>query len=319
MSVFKIHHITKYSYEKPVAESVNEIRIFPFQCPEQEVLQHDLQITSQPELQTYTDYWGNKAGLFSLIEPHQELVVESKLIVRTMLASQLEVNFNSSFSELEQETASQLHLMELCRPESIEQQSIIEAICKQVYLPGTHVAQVVMQSSEYIFNNFTYTKGITTIETTVDEILQHQGGVCQDFAHVLLQILRTLNIPCRYVSGYICPNKNGMRGEGATHAWVDAWIPQFGWAGIDPTNNVWITNNHVKLAVGRNFSDCTPVKGTFKGPSRQYLFVFVSVGYEDGHVFQETNHVKLEKQDKAITETEVAIISETFAAQQQQQ
>ena len=84
-----------------------------------------------------------------------------------------------------------------------------------------------------------------------------------------------------------------MRGEGATHAWVEAYIPGHGWAGIDPTNNVWVTNNHVKLAVGKRFADCSPVKGTFKGPARQKLSVYVSVGYEDGHTFEEQTNVTM--------------------------
>ena len=89
-----------------------------------------------------------------------------------------------------------------------------------------------------------------------------------------------------------------MRGEGATHAWVEAYIPHHGWIGIDPTNNVWATNNHVKLAVGRDFSDCTPAKGTFKGPAKQSLSVYVSVGYEDGQVFEEITDVKWFSRDE---------------------
>ena len=87
-----------------------------------------------------------------------------------------------------------------------------------------------------------------------------------------------------------------MRGEGATHAWVEAYIPGYGWAGIDPTNNVWVTNNHIKLAVGRHFNDCTPVKGTFKGRHGRSFRVYVSIGYEDGHVFEEVNNVQMETQ-----------------------
>ncbi len=106
-----------------------------------------------------------------------------------------------------------------------------------------------------------------------------------------------------------------MRGEGATHAWVEAYIPQLGWTGIDPTNNVWATSHHVKLAVGRNFYDCTPVKGTFKGISRQTLSVYVSVGYEDGHIFEEVNDVQM-----IITETDKEAERQMAeeAAQQQQ-
>lgn len=314
MPVFKIHHITKYEYEKPVTESVNEIRIFPFQGNSQEILQHDIFITDQPELLLFQDYWGNKTGLFSLLHSHKQLIIESKLIVRTTLPSQLQVNFHSSFSDLQQESETNLVLLELMRPDKIEKQSIIQQVCTELYHSTKSVAAVVERSSEFIFKNFKYSKGITTIETTVDEILEHQGGVCQDFAHLLLQILRSLHIPCRYVSGYICPNKNGMRGEGATHAWVEAWIPEFGWAGIDPTNNVWVTNTHVKLAVGRNFTDCSPVKGAFKGPAHQDLFVFVNVGYEDGKVFEETTQVQIDKQPRPEPD---ALVTESFAAQQQ--
>ncbi|MFT3824113.1 MAG: transglutaminase family protein [Chitinophagaceae bacterium] len=316
MPVFKIHHITKYEYDNPVTESVNEIRIFPYQGPEQEVLQHQLIITDQPEVQQFNDYWNNTVGQFSLAHPHKMLVIESKLIVRTTTSSQLQVNFHSNWNELKDERETQMGLMELAAPDRINQQDAINQLCDQLFQPNLSVASVVERCSEYVFKNFKYTKGITNIETTIDEILEYKSGVCQDFAHLLLQILRTMHIPCRYVSGYICPNKNGMRGEGATHAWIEAWIPQYGWAGIDPTNNIWITNTHVKLAVGRNFKDCSPVKGTFRGPAHQDLYVFVSVGYEDGHVFKATSRVQMEKQAKPIEEN---LVSDSFAAQQQQQ
>ena len=111
----------------------------------------------------------------------------------------------------------------------------------------------------------------------------------------MLQYLRTAGIPSRYVSGYICPNTAGYRGEGATHAWVEFYTPTQGWLGIDPTNNIWTMENHVKLSVGRDFNDCTPVKGTFKGIAKQTLSVSVSIGYEDGRQFEEVTDVKLQK------------------------
>jgi hypothetical protein len=265
----------------------------------------------------FTDYWGNKTAIFSLMDPHTELVLESKLLIRTTLPTQLQINFHTNFELLEQEKLQNLQLWEFSKAESISRQQELESICTELKSYHHSVALTVEKSSEYVYKNYKYTKGITTIETTVDEILEHKSGVCQDFAHLLLQLLRSMNIPSRYVSGYICPNKNGMRGEGATHAWVEAWIPGYGWAGIDPTNNIWTTNNHIKLAVGRHFTDCTPIKGTFKGNSRQDLHVFVSVGYEDGHVFQETTQVKMQKEqsyDSKKKEEEDALM-----AQQQQQ
>jgi transglutaminase-like putative cysteine protease len=315
MSVFKIHHITKYHYEQPIVESVNEIRIFPYQSADQEVLQHDLIITSQPNVHVFKDYWGNKVGFFNILEPHQELIIESKLTVRTIVdLSGLEAS-TTGFDILNKEVEAHFYLLELTKPDVIESQEQVQKILESFFNRDQSIKEVIEKSSQYIFENFTYTKGITNIETTIDEILVHKKGVCQDFAHLLLQILRTMHIPCRYVSGYICPNKNGMRGEGATHAWVDAWVPGIGWCGIDPTNNAWVNNHHVKLAVGRNFYDSSVVKGTYKGSARQDLFVFVSVGYEDGHIFEETNQVLLDKQELARTTS----IKKTSMAIQQQQ
>lgn len=296
MPTFKIHHVTKYEYDRPVSESMNEIKIFPYQCRGQETLQHDILITGQPEVQTYTDYWGNRSGSFNLLPSHKVMTIESKLVVRTTATTQLDINFHTGFGQLRKELAQNLQNIELAAPERIASQPAIDAIIKAITAQDTSVAGMVEACSEYIYKNFKYIKGITNIGTTVDEILQHRSGVCQDFAHLMLQILRSYQIPARYVSGYICPNKNGMRGQGATHAWVEALIPEYGWAGIDPTNNVWVTNKHVKLSVGRDFADCSPVKGTFKGPARQTLTVFVSVGYENGDVFEELNNVDLPTQ-----------------------
>jgi transglutaminase-like putative cysteine protease len=312
MAIYKIHHITRYEYDRPVKESINEIKIFPFQADFQEVLQHDLFITGFPGVQSFVDYWGNKTGSFNLLPAHSELVIDSRLLVRTTSSTQLSFSFHSGFDELAREVSGSLHMLELSTPDKIGAQEEINKIIQHINQPGKGIAAIVERCCEYIYKNFKYLKGITTIETTIDELLNHQAGVCQDFAHLMLQILRTMNIPSRYVSGYICPNKNGMRGEGATHAWVEAWIPQYGWAGIDPTNNVWVTNRHIKLAVGRHFVDCTPVKGTFKGPAHQRLSVYVSIGYEDGHMFEDVNNVEMEM-------TDAAPPPPVFVDQQQQQ
>jgi len=314
MALFNIHHITKYEYDRPVKESVNEIKIYPFNNSAQHVLYHEINITAHPEIMVATDYWGNRTGMFNLMPSHTELVVESKLIVRNNLPEQDLKTFCGGFKELQSEIKKDLFLLELSRDEKPELHDGIKAIAEEIKTSKA-VMQVIENCSKFIFENFQYVKGITTIETTVEEILELHSGVCQDFAHVMLKVLRYLHVPGRYVSGYICPNKNGMRGEGATHAWVEAWVPGYGWAGIDPTNNVWVSNHHVKLAVGRNFNDCSPVKGTFKGPAKQSLSVYVSVGYEDGHTFEEKSKVKMEKQ---VEEGEDTDLLESFAGQQQQ-
>jgi transglutaminase-like putative cysteine protease len=317
MPIFKIHHVTRYKYDRPVKESINEIRIYPFACPEQEMLQHDVVITNQPDVLLFNDYWNNKTGQFNVLPPHKEMVIESRLVVRTTQPAQPDFSQVGGWPQLATEVNKSLQLVELSTPDVIEHQQDVVGITQQALQGGRSIAAIVEFCNAYIFNHFKYIKGITTIETTVDEILAHKSGVCQDFAHLLLQILRTLGIPARYVSGYICPNKSGLRGEGATHAWVDAWLPGYGWAGIDPTNNVWVTNNHVKLAAGRHFNDCTPIKGAFKGPAKQTLSVYVSVGYEDGNVFEELNNVQMET--LAPGQAPEALPDDGAAVQQQQQ
>ncbi len=315
MSIFRIHHITKYEYDRPVKESVNNITIYPYQSPSQETLQHELIITGNPEVFTYTDYWGNKEGNFNVLLPHRELIIESKLLIRTLVPEEIQVPWNTYIPELEEVIKNDLQMLELARASPVKAIGLMNEYVALLAPANKNITQIISDTCEFIFRHFTYIKGITTIESTVDEILEKQAGVCQDFAHVMLELLRMMGIPSRYVSGYICPNKNGMRGEGATHAWVEAYIPHYGWAGIDPTNNVWVTNTHVKLAVGRNFNNCSPVKGTFKGPARQSLSVYVSVGYEDGETFEELNDVAMEKQSG---DDVPEIIIDTFAGQQQQ-
>jgi transglutaminase-like putative cysteine protease len=175
-----------------------------------------------------------------------------------------------------------IEYIDFLKQESFNSFPDIQALIDEERRKNVTPLQSAKYFNEYIYKTFEYRKGITTVETTLDEIWGLKSGVCQDFAHMLLVMLRQLNIPARYVSGYICPKKNGMRGEGATHAWVEAFIPFYGWLGLDPTNNCLVNETHVRLAVGKNFSDCSPVKGTYRGNAEHTLDVTVSVAYEDG-------------------------------------
>ena len=316
MPLFKIHHITQYSYDRPVRESANQIKIFPYAHPQQELQSQKLVVTGDPSVNLFPDYWGNTVGWFMVNDAHRELIIDSQLIVNVKTATHINPIATSKFSEweiLRGAVSSELKMLDYAKPESIHPKEEIVAMVNELRHNRDSPAVFIQRCSEYIFDKFEYKKGITTVETTVDEILLHKSGVCQDFAHVLLEMLRSVSIPSRYVSGYICPNQDGARGAGATHAWVEVYLPSTGWVGIDPTNNIWVTDQHVVLAVGRHFDDCSPVKGTFKGPANQKLNVLVSVGYEGGHVFQENNAVKM-----TLEPALVPLIDYEAAAQQQQ-
>jgi transglutaminase-like putative cysteine protease len=233
-------------------------------------------------------------GNFNNLEAHQEMTIETQMLVRVNHSLKIPEIDTTTVQDLARDIEKSILLQRLCCPETIDKQSKINLILKKIGLADKSIIAIAQDCNAYIYKHFTYTKGITNIETTLDEILEIKKGVCQDFAHLLLQLLRTAGIPSRYVSGYICPNESGLRGEGATHAWVEIYTPNQGWLGLDPTNNIWAMDNHVKLSVGRNFYDCTVVKGTFKGLAKQTLSVAVSIGYEDGRQFEEINNVKLQ-------------------------
>jgi len=304
MPIYRIQHITHYGYDAPVIDSTNQIKIYPFTTPGQQVLQHDVSITGEPAMSIFSDYWGNKTGIFCLTEPHHEMSIESRLVIDVL------ETYEPDLAPLNEIVA-----LDYSKPDHARSNEAVKEILALCPVLENGAWAIADWANRYVYENFTYEKGITTIETTVEEILKHGKGVCQDFAHVLLQMLRTAAIPARYVSGYICPNKDGLRGEGATHAWVEVWLEGQGWKGIDPTNNMWVANNHIQLAVGRDFNDCSPAKGTFKGMANQKLNVYVSVGYEDGHVFEEHTQVKMNEERIIVP----AIIPKHFYTQQQQQ
>lgn len=287
MPRFKINHITKYSYQVSVIDSANQVILFPLQDEFQEVVKQRLKITNDPPVERYIDYYGNEVGLFMHAEPHTELVIDSRIEVVTH-PRQMPVDTVPKEEQWEQLVGlrNEVPFIDFYNVGRFEAQDEIRAIVEGFDHKMTPL-EVSRALNQYVYENFKYITGITSVETTLEEVWNLKAGVCQDFAHMLLVMLRMLGIPSRYVSGYICPNKNGMRGEGATHAWVEAYIPYYGWLGLDPTNNCVANELHVRLAVGRNFGDCSPVKGSYKGTAKHVLHVGVSVSYEDGHRHEE--------------------------------
>jgi transglutaminase-like putative cysteine protease len=283
MSTFKIRHITRYQYENSVRDSANQIMLYPVQDPFQSVLQHTIHVTGNPMIELHIDIFGNDVGTFTQVHPHRELVIDSYLLVNTKPRA-IPTDDQPAAVQWQALESLRHHIdfIDFLKKDRFEGADEILALVAQELQTGHTPLQSAQYFSQYIYQNFEYRKGITTIETTPDEIWKLKSGVCQDFAHLLSIVLRFLNIPARYISGYICPKENGMRGEGATHAWVEAYIPFYGWLGLDPTNDCLVNETHVKLAAGKNFSDCSPVKGTYRGTSGHSLDVTVNVAYEDG-------------------------------------
>jgi transglutaminase-like putative cysteine protease len=278
MPKYRIKHITRYNYPSPVIDSANQVMLFPLDDVQQEVKKHDLIITHRPSVEVFTDYFGNKIGIFSIIKPHTELTIESIIEV---IIHDTQLPSHEKPTETQWENlgiiGEQFPYMDFLLLENFDFYEEVCAVVKSLKTEGITPFDTAMKMSDFVYNNYEYRKGITNVETQVDEIWKLKAGVCQDFAHVLLVMLRIVGIPARYVSGYICPKNHELRGEGATHAWVEAYIPFHGWLGFDPTNNCIAGDRHVRLAIGRSFTDCTPVKGTYKGSSEHTLSVSVTI------------------------------------------
>ncbi|MEP7143366.1 MAG: transglutaminase family protein [Ferruginibacter sp.] len=282
MPRFFIHHVTKYTYPEFVRDSANQIMLYPIKDKNQEVQSQRITITGEPFVEQFRDYYGNEAGSFMNIAPHKELRIDSNIAVITkpILFPTDEIAIEQQWEYLIQ-IKNIVPFIDFLKQENFIALPEVKQIADAGFYKSVSVFVAVQQLTQYVYDNFQYIKGITSVETTLDEVWKLRAGVCQDFAHMLLVMLRLVNIPARYVSGYVCAHDNNLRGEGATHAWVEAYLPFYGWLGLDPTNNCVVNDGHVRLAIGRNFTDCSPVKGTYKGTAKQTLEVGVSVSYED--------------------------------------
>jgi len=282
MPEFEIQHVTRYVYESPVRDSANQIILFPIKDDFQDVIKQELTITGNPVVDTHIDYYGNEVGSFTYSVPHNVLTINSKIWVTTRHRPLPESDIFPShqWDDLKRLQYIMPYL-DFLKQEYFEGLLELKAVVEKIWTKTESPYQVALRFCKYVYDNFEYIKGVTTVETTLDEIWKLKAGVCQDFAHMLMEMLRMAQIPARYVSGYICVSRDNTRGVGATHAWAEAYIPDYGWLGIDPTNNCVANETHVRLAVGRNFSDCSPVKGVYKGSSNHKLEVAVSVDEEN--------------------------------------
>lgn len=295
MPKFKIRHITKYTYENTVRDSANQIMLYPIRDQHQDILEQNIIISGNPVVSVHRDYYGNEVGTFTHAQPHKKLDIDSRVTVQTTERPLPEDSVDTNIQWQEYENLRyQPEFIDFLKQERFDVLPEVERVIQTGKDESLTPLKASIKLCEYIYNNFSYQKGITTVETTVDEIWKLRSGVCQDFAHILLVMLRLLGMPARYVSGYVCPSKDGMRGEGATHAWVEVYIPYYGWLGLDPTNNCIVNDTHVRLAVGRNFSDCSPVKGTYRGTSDHTLEVAVTVVIENGRTITTDKEIQPE-------------------------
>ncbi len=293
MPTYTIQHITHYQYPQYINYCANQIVLFPLQDKHQTIVQHTLKITKNPSVSVSVDCFGNQIGTFTILEPLDDLVIESifTVITQPIIKESIQQTVAVQWQELFLKSNS-LPFADFLDIESCKFIEEIDDYAQQKHIFNFTPLQVVKYIGQFIYKKFKYVKGVTTVDTNINDIWETKVGVCQDFTHVMLTLLRILKIPARYVSGYICPQHHELRGDGATHAWVEAYLPFIGWLGYDPTNNCWVNDKHVRLAIGRHYKDCSPVKGVFRGGVSEHLLeVKVSIRHENQLYYNETTEV----------------------------
>ena len=286
--IYKILHRTTYKYKYPVSVGNHVACLRPRSLPPHQSAASELHVHPAPETSIErTDFFGNTLSFFTIQEPHRELIVESRSHVdvdgdttarmQTTLPwedAAAAVSTGQSEADLE---ASQFRFESpriRIRPE-------FAAYALQSFTPGRAMPEALFDLTSRIFRDFRFDAKSTTVRTPAEEVFKKRRGVCQDFAHVQIACLRSLNLAARYVSGYLRtyppPGKPRLIGADASHAWVSAYCPGSGWLDMDPTNNVVPSDGHVTLAWGRDYGDISPLRGLVLGGGAHTLKVAVDM------------------------------------------
>jgi transglutaminase-like putative cysteine protease len=227
------------------------------------------------------DYYGNEVATFSIFSTHDRFIVKATSIVEVDAGAGgklPEITWEQTRDYLSQNPDEEsLTAFEFVFDSPFVAASPqLAAYGAPNFQPGAPLAEAVIGLSQRIHREFSYKPKSTSIETPLAEVLKRRNGVCQDFAHVMIGVVRSYRLAARYVSGYLRSGKE-FQGSEASHAWVSVFIPGHGWLDLDPTNNVIPSGGHVTLAWGRDFGDVTPVKGISLGGGGQKVDVDVRV------------------------------------------
>ena len=286
--IYKIRHLTAYSNESPVASAKLALRVTPREGAGQHCIEHSLNIVPAPlSVDVEHDFYGNIVNVVIIDTPHTEMSVEATSTVEvnhepppTVSGPAWETLANEALSLRDLSAAAPAHF--LFASPRVELSADVTRYARDSFRDGRGILDACRELIGRIKSEFAFESESTEISTPLAEAFAKRHGVCQDFAHIMIAGLRGLGLPAAYVSGYIRtippPGKKRLEGADATHAWVSVWCgPAIGWVGFDPTNAIEAANDHIALAIGRDFSDVSPVYGVFVGSGKSELEVEVDV------------------------------------------
>ncbi|MEO8026163.1 MAG: transglutaminase family protein [Bryobacteraceae bacterium] len=278
---YSIRHVTRFRYSSPVSESIFEIRKEPRTEGRQRCIDFKLFVSPSTRVMSYRDYLGNVVHHFDVPGLHRELQVVGESTVELQSASDApEALPVEEWQALDRMVAEGDYWDELQPSYFTGPSSDLSELAVSLEVNRRDdPLSLLREINQRVFASFEYMPNSTRVDSPIEEAIRNRAGVCQDFTHVMIALLRPLGIPCRYVSGYLY-HKIGSRDrstDGATHAWVEALLPSLGWIGFDPTNNLLTGDRHIRTAVGRDYADVPPTRGVFKGSSTSGLEVSVTV------------------------------------------
>lgn len=271
----RVIHATGYAYKSPVTASFNEARLTPRSDSRQNVILNRVETIPATRSYRYVDYWGTAVTSFDLHAPHTELEVTASSVVET--DKDVRPAESVSWEDLETEAVKDKY-DEMLRPTHyVPASRRIERVGRRI-AKYHEPADAVIEAARWVQAELQYVPGTTGVHTSGVDALREGKGVCQDFAHLTLMLLRAVGIPSRYVSGYLHPKRNAKLNdtvEGQSHAWVQAWTGE--WWHYDPTNDKEINEQYISVGVGRDYADVTPLKGIYSGEGSTDLDVVVEI------------------------------------------
>jgi transglutaminase-like putative cysteine protease len=271
----RVVHSTGYRYPSPVAQSFNEVRLTPRTDRHQVVLYSRIETQPASRLYRYDDYWGTSVTSFDLHAPHTELKVVASSVVET--ADEVRPVRGIAWRDLVADDVLDKYADRLEPTGYTPRDRELTAMSRQLR-KGNDPADAVLAAASWVHEQLKYQPGSTGVHSSASDAWRAKEGVCQDYAHVTLVLLRAMGIPARYVSGYLHTKPDAELGEkvsGESHAWVEAWTG--GWWAYDPTNDIPVGERHVWVAMGRDYADVTPLKGIYSGDVSSALEVTVDV------------------------------------------
>jgi len=271
-----IRHVTGYHYQKEVTSSYNEARITPLSTPRQVCLEARVDVSPSVRPRRYWDYWGTSVDAFDLHVPHTELVVTGTSVVETATPERPSPGLDWQALRTARMADQHAELLESTAFTPFDPR--LAEVGDELAAAARTPSDAALQACSWARAQLEYQPGSTSVSTSGLEAWDHGAGVCQDFAHLTLGLLRVMSIPARYVSGYLHPFPDAGIGQavsGQSHAWVEWWDGD--WRSFDPTNGVPVGERHVVVGRGRDYHDVTPLKGLFKGGPAESLGVQVEL------------------------------------------